>query len=546
MKFLTQEIRQKFLDASNKVGDLLKAGLQPAEAIKQAAGSYQLGPEFVKHLASVYNTMATLSQAEAPTLSEKIADVEIVNGVELAGEVEKMKSAESVLPDFYRKKVRDYMPRIQRPPLETMTALEKAASLEAKRPVEFKLTDLQDERTRLRRQRETIRSEMKTEMWDLFTNLRKTAALLSAKKAPPFDEVETRMQAAYGSSLYMDKLAQILQVDKRGVPTTRTLLTDFNAEPYCSLVEGFRLSKKLAAAMKKIELIDQEQEKIASSIRSLLPHETAEVYITGKTPIERAEKEAGLPFLSFGGVREQGRYPVSSLTLSGLAKALGQGAALKSRISEQEAEVEKRLEDLATSDPDAYPQARMRWEQEKLKTLQSHGTKTEEAAGKKKEQERKKRLEKSKTKGSLKELLSNLQTGSYSLMKQFAAPPPTEEAAARMELALKQKELSKERGFEDYFPPQHELEVNKIKAKALLVDILTTDPILKGYKEEEVIEAFNELVRTVPTVLESKPLAVSMLREFMERQHGMEATSLLDLIQKSRELSEAQKEERGG
>ncbi len=63
--------------------------------------------------------------------------------------------------------------------------------------------------------------------------------------------------------------------------------------------------------------------------------------------------------------------------------------------------------------------------------------------------------------------------------------------------------------------PGHEDELRRIRAKAMLHDLLTNDEIISGYSDQDVVGAYNELSQLSPRVAEHLPLVRSILRRWL-------------------------------
>lgn len=63
--------------------------------------------------------------------------------------------------------------------------------------------------------------------------------------------------------------------------------------------------------------------------------------------------------------------------------------------------------------------------------------------------------------------------------------------------------------------PAHEDELRRIRARAMLHDLLANDEIISGYSDQDVVGAYNELSQLAPRVAEQKPLVRSILRRWL-------------------------------
>ena len=82
----------------------------------------------------------------------------------------------------------------------------------------------------------------------------------------------------------------------------------------------------------------------------------------------------------------------------------------------------------------------------------------------------------------------------------------------------------------DVFSPEHENELRRVKATAMLNQLLTSDPILKDAPPEDVIELFNRIRDLRPDLVEHPELVRGLLRTLVDQQNILEPAFTTQLI----------------
>lgn len=65
--------------------------------------------------------------------------------------------------------------------------------------------------------------------------------------------------------------------------------------------------------------------------------------------------------------------------------------------------------------------------------------------------------------------------------------------------------------------PEHESELQSIKVKAMLNDMLSNDPILSSYQPHQVLEAYNNIAQLSPTMASQPAVMRGMLRRSLQQ-----------------------------
>jgi len=284
--------RDRFLQAERSVGRLIRSGLSPKDAVKQAAIKHSLEPEFVKRLAEVYNVTAQLKQIQSsPDLEVKLASVPLVNAAEVINEMYKeTKSAKMEKAAAVLDTPKDYIQA--RPDYNSIWPMEKAADT-INVSTEHAFIECKRELGQLNNQLTEKKAKLVDELWALEENLSKTVAELS-KSATTFENAETRLLGLYGVQArnYLDELAKRFQPSKRGGMATTVLLTDFTEEPFVSMKSGVQHSIRLQELSRDIEKIKTAQEKIANTLYSFADKKLVDSYIKTTLGIDKAAEEA--------------------------------------------------------------------------------------------------------------------------------------------------------------------------------------------------------------------------------------------------------------
>lgn len=63
--------------------------------------------------------------------------------------------------------------------------------------------------------------------------------------------------------------------------------------------------------------------------------------------------------------------------------------------------------------------------------------------------------------------------------------------------------------------PAHELELKRIRSRAMLEDLLTNDPVISGYGSEDVLQAYNDIVELAPRAADQRMLLQGLLRRHL-------------------------------
>lgn len=80
------------------------------------------------------------------------------------------------------------------------------------------------------------------------------------------------------------------------------------------------------------------------------------------------------------------------------------------------------------------------------------------------------------------------------------------------------------------FPAAHEGQLRSIRAKLLLNDMLSNDPVISGYPTEDVITTYNSLAEMVPA-LATQPIAMrGLMASMLQRSGGLDPMEVRELL----------------
>jgi hypothetical protein len=63
--------------------------------------------------------------------------------------------------------------------------------------------------------------------------------------------------------------------------------------------------------------------------------------------------------------------------------------------------------------------------------------------------------------------------------------------------------------------PSHELDLKRIRSRAMLEDLLSNDPVISGYGSEDVLQAYNDIVEMAPRAADQRMLLQGLLRRHL-------------------------------
>jgi hypothetical protein len=81
---------------------------------------------------------------------------------------------------------------------------------------------------------------------------------------------------------------------------------------------------------------------------------------------------------------------------------------------------------------------------------------------------------------------------------------------------------AEERVRREVIDPKHEGEMARIRARAMLNDFTSNDPVISTYGESEIADAFNQVAQLVPRASQEPAVMRGMLRKMLQQQDAME------------------------
>ena len=76
--------------------------------------------------------------------------------------------------------------------------------------------------------------------------------------------------------------------------------------------------------------------------------------------------------------------------------------------------------------------------------------------------------------------------------------------------------------------PAHEANLRQVKIRAMLEDLMTNDPVIRGYSPDDVIQAYNDIVDTAPRAADQRMLLQGLMRRHLS---GESTTDPFDVQQ---------------
>jgi hypothetical protein len=576
MDLLSEKNREKFKSAALRVSTLVKSGSTPESAVRCVIESEKFTPEMAKRLIECHNTSMTLHQfRSSEALDDKVASVPLLNAEEIVASIFPPQEKAASSPDpFYRKPVRNYITGE-----EDSIPLAKAASIETEKAPESNKDKLRSVGVSAKKAAAT-RGRGTNLAWDFQKNINDAAIQVDRPTSPEFAEVETRVLSKFGSiaSGYMDALADTARVETRGKATDKTFMTDFSQEPFKTIAAGISIVKEAAELIPEMEKAEKEFEDASEQLLKTASKEELGVLERWldlfKPNIQKKAEEEGdlLPFskeLIKRAKRKMHRLTLDPASISALGKAFFppvspsaittsslKGELLEAdvrRIPKETEKLELGVEKMLREEKEAPGKLEREQKEERRKERKSI-REEEEAPGKLEREEAREqreveraareRKEKKQEEGFLglrgyrtRDLESKVKKKQLAKLRSETSPYARILGLGRSmeEMTQRAEELAQVRSesidLADVFTPSHEFAINKVKAQALLNQLLTSDPIIKGYPPEEVIEAFNEIVRLRPEVLDHKPLAVGLLRQLLERAQLLDPMTVVKLLE---------------
>lgn len=124
-----------------------------------------------------------------------------------------------------------------------------------------------------------------------------------------------------------------------------------------------------------------------------------------------------------------------------------------------------------------------------------------------------------------------------------AALGATASGVAERLLPLPKEELIKKK-MQDLQTGPHEFNLARIRTQSMLHDMMLNDPVISGYKPDQVIEAFNRISEVAPHAAQSRLVAQALIRKYLEQASVVDpydVDQLLDVERKLPQEADAQK-----
>ena len=83
---------------------------------------------------------------------------------------------------------------------------------------------------------------------------------------------------------------------------------------------------------------------------------------------------------------------------------------------------------------------------------------------------------------------------------------------------------------------EHEQRLRAIQARAMLHDLMLNDPVISGYPEEQVLDAYNQISQMAPRAVHRRLMAQSLLRKYLEQGAALDPFDVDQLMDVERKL----------
>ena len=85
---------------------------------------------------------------------------------------------------------------------------------------------------------------------------------------------------------------------------------------------------------------------------------------------------------------------------------------------------------------------------------------------------------------------------------------------------------------------QHEDKLRQIQTKTMLNDMVSNDPIISGYEQDRVLDAFNHLNQLAPRALSQRLVAQQMMRKYLEQDSAVDPFDVDQLLEIEKKLQQ--------
>jgi len=93
---------------------------------------------------------------------------------------------------------------------------------------------------------------------------------------------------------------------------------------------------------------------------------------------------------------------------------------------------------------------------------------------------------------------------------------------------------------QDLSSPSHEDKLREIRTRTMIHELMTSDPIISGYSDDEVIDAYNQLAEVAPRSLQQRVTAQALLRKYLEQASTIDPFDTEQLMKIEKGLMERQ------
>ena len=89
--------------------------------------------------------------------------------------------------------------------------------------------------------------------------------------------------------------------------------------------------------------------------------------------------------------------------------------------------------------------------------------------------------------------------------------------------------------------PAHESQLQGIRTKAMLNDLMANDPVISGYAPDQVVDAFNQISQIAPRVSQQRMMAQALLRKYLEQAGTVDLYDQTQVLGAEKQLRESDK-----
>jgi len=90
----------------------------------------------------------------------------------------------------------------------------------------------------------------------------------------------------------------------------------------------------------------------------------------------------------------------------------------------------------------------------------------------------------------------------------------------------------------EFAAPAHEDKLREIRVRTMIHELMTADPIISGYDDGEVIDAYNQLAEIAPRSMQQRVTAQALLRKYLEQASAIDPFDTEQLMKIEKGLTE--------